>query len=90
VRAAWQHEWLDDSTNVQSAFASAPGSVFTVTGAGFGRDSFIGGTGVSTTLAGFGVNDPRFASTQLYFDYDVKANGGYLSNVVSGGFRMKF
>jgi outer membrane autotransporter protein len=90
VRAAWQHEWLDDSTNVQSAFASAPGSVFTVTGAGFGRDSFIGGTGVSTTLAGFGVNDPHFASTQLYFDYDVKANGGYLSNVVSGGFRMKF
>jgi outer membrane autotransporter protein len=90
VRVAWQHEWLDDSTTVQSAFASAPGSVFTVTGAGFGRDSFVGGTGVSTTLAGFGVSDPRFAPTQLFIDYDVKANGGYLANVVSGGFRMQF
>jgi outer membrane autotransporter protein len=90
VRVAWQHEWLDDSTNVQSAFASAPGSVFTVTGAGFGRDSFIGGAGISTTLAGFGVTDPRFAPTQLFVDYDVKTTGGYLANVVSGGFRAKF
>jgi outer membrane autotransporter protein len=90
VRVAWQHEWLDDSTNVQSAFASAPGSVFTVTGAGFGRDSFIGGAGISTTLAGFGVTDPRFAPTQLFVDYDVKTTGGYLANVVSGGLRVKF
>ncbi len=90
VRIAWQHEWLDDSTNVQSAFVSAPGSVFTVTGAGFGRDSFIGGAGISTTLAGFGVTDPRFAPTQLFVDYDVKTTGSYLANVVSGGLRVKF
>jgi outer membrane autotransporter protein len=90
VRAAWEHEWLDASTNVQSAFASAPGSVFTVTGASFGRDSFVGGAGISTTLAGFGVSDPRFAPTQLFIDYDVKTTGGYIANVVSGGLRAKF
>jgi uncharacterized protein with beta-barrel porin domain len=90
VRVAWEHEWLDDSTNVQSAFVAAPGSTFTVTGAGFGRDSFVGGAGVSTTLAGFGVADPRFASTQLFIDYDMKSTGGYLANVVSGGLRVKF
>jgi hypothetical protein len=80
---------------VRSAFTSAPGSsalgsVFTVTGAGFGRDSFIGGAGVTTTLAGLGVSDPRFAPTQLFVDYDVRSNGGYLANVVSGGFRAQF
>ncbi len=78
------------STNVRSAFVAAPGSVFTVTGAGFGRDSFIGGAGISTTLAGFGVTDPRFAPTQLFVDYDVKITGSYLANVVSGGLRVKF
>jgi outer membrane autotransporter protein len=90
VRVAWEHEWLDNSTNVQSAFVSAPGSVFTVTGAGFGRDSFVGGAGVTTTLAGLGVTDPRFAPTQLFVDYDMKITGGYQANVVSGGLRVKF
>ena len=61
-----------------------------VTGAGFGRDSFIGGAGISTTLAGFGVTDRASRRPQLFVDYDVKTTGSYLANVVSGGLRVKF
>jgi outer membrane autotransporter protein len=81
LRAAWQHEYLDQSGTLRAAFAVAPSSLFTATGTGFGRESFVGGAGVTTTID---------SSTQLFFDYDAKVNGGYTAQVVSGGLRVQF
>jgi hypothetical protein len=30
------------------------------------------------------------SSTQVFFDYDAKANGGYTAQSVSGGVRVQF
>jgi outer membrane autotransporter protein len=81
LRAAWQHEWLDASTTVHSAFAQAPAAVFTTTGAAFARESFVGGAGISSDVT---------SATRLFVDYDAKVNGGYVAQVVSGGLRVAF
>jgi uncharacterized protein with beta-barrel porin domain len=82
LRAAWQHEFLDDSATVRASFATAPGSsAFTTTGTSFGSESFLGGAGVTTTIT---------ASTELFFDYDAKVTGGYTAQSVSGGMRVQF
>jgi uncharacterized protein with beta-barrel porin domain len=81
IRAAWQHEWLDASSTVHSAFAQAPAAVFTVTGTAFSREAFVGGAGISSDITG---------STRLFVDYDAKLNGGYVAQVVSGGLRVAF
>jgi len=81
LRAAWQHEFLDESGSIRAAFAASPGSVFTATGTGFGRESFLGGAGLTTTIT---------SSTQVFFDYDAKVTGGYTAQAVSGGLRVQF
>jgi len=81
LRAGWQHEFLDAAATMRAAFATAPGSVFTATGTGFGRESFLGGAGMTTTIT---------SSTQVFFDYDAKVNGGYTAQAVSGGLRVQF
>ena len=81
LRAGWQHEFLDQAATLSAAFMIAPGSLFTATGTGFGRESFLGGAGVTTTIT---------SSTQVFFDYDAKVNGGYTAQAVSGGLRVQF
>ena len=81
IRAAWQHEWLDDSTSMQASFAQAPGSVFTTTGAAFSREAFVGGAGISSDVT---------QTTQLFIDYDARLSGGYTAQVISGGLRVAF
>jgi uncharacterized protein with beta-barrel porin domain len=82
IRAAWQHEYLDDTTTMRASFATTPGSpTFSATGTSFGRDSFLAGGGVTTAIT---------ASTQLFVDYDAKVTGGYTAQVVSGGLRTQF
>jgi fibronectin-binding autotransporter adhesin len=82
LRAAWQHEFLDASATMRAAFAAAPGApVFTATGTAFSRESFVGGAGVTTTIT---------SSTQVFFDYDAKVNGGYTAQSISGGLRVQF
>ncbi|HEX3972958.1 MAG TPA: autotransporter domain-containing protein [Stellaceae bacterium] len=82
IRVAWQHEFLDQAGTIRAAFAAAPGSpVFTATGTGFGRESFLGGAGITTIIT---------ASTQLFVDYDAKVNGGYTAQAISGGLRVAF
>jgi uncharacterized protein with beta-barrel porin domain len=81
LRAAWQHEFLDETGTVHAAFATSPGNVFTATGTSFGSDSFIGGGGITTTIT---------SSTQVFLDYDAKVTGGYTAQAVSGGFRVQF
>jgi uncharacterized protein with beta-barrel porin domain len=81
IRAAWQHEWLDDSTSVQASFAQAPGSVFTTTGAAFSREAFVGGAGISSDVT---------QTTRLFIDYDARLSGGYTAQVISGGLRVAF
>ncbi len=81
IRVGWQHEWLDTAGTITAAFAQSPGSVFTATGTGFGRDSFVGGAGMTTSIT---------SSTQLFLDYDAKANSGYTAQVISGGMRVQF
>lgn len=81
IRGGWQHEWLDDTGTITAAFAQAPGSTFTATGTGLGRDYFIGGAGLTTAIT---------ASTQIFLDYDAKANSSYTAQAISGGLRVDF
>jgi outer membrane autotransporter protein len=82
LRAAWQHDLLDDSATMRATFAVAPGSpAFTATGTSFGSDSFLGGAGITTTIT---------SSTQIFVDYDAKVTGGYTAQAVSGGLRVQF
>jgi outer membrane autotransporter protein len=81
VQAGWQHEFLDASQQINSAFVSAPGSLFTVNGSSFGRDS---------ALVGFGVTHDLSASAKLFLDYGGKFTGGLQEHAVSGGFRVNF
>ena len=81
LRAGWQHEWLDASATVRATFEQAPGSVMTATGAAFSRASFVGGAGITTDIT---------SSIQVFANYDAKVNGGYVGQVVSGGFHVSF
>jgi outer membrane autotransporter protein len=82
VRAAWQHEFGDDSYAIESSFQDNPGSLFTVNGPRIGRDSLLLG-------AGFAVLWNERTSTYLYYDGEL-ARQNYESNAVSGGVRVSF
>ena len=47
VRAAWQHEYLDSSYDVDAGFSGLANSDFTVRGPEIGRDSLLLGAGVA-------------------------------------------
>jgi outer membrane autotransporter protein len=81
LRAGWRHEWLDASATVHATFVQAPGSVMTATGAAFSRESFVDGAGITTDIT---------SSIQIFANYDAKVNGGYVGQVVSGGFHVSF
>ena len=82
LRAAWQHEYGDDSYALQSSFDNNPGSLFSVNGPRIGRDSLLLG-------AGFAVLWSERTSTYLYYDGEL-ARENYESNAVSGGVRVSF
>jgi outer membrane autotransporter protein len=82
VRAAWQHEFADRRFAMDSRFASGAGSVFSVYGPEYGRDSLLLSAGVTVVL-----NE----RTALFLNYDGQlARRNYDSHSVSGGIRVAY
>lgn len=82
IRAAWQHEYLDDTYSVAGRLASGAGSGFTVDGPYIGADSLILGAGLTVYCS------ERLA---VYVNYDAQlASENYSYHSVTGGFRFNF
>ena len=82
MSAGWQHEYLNSAFALDSQFANGAGSVFTVRGPAFGRDSIVVDGGVSVQWT------PRIA-TYLYY-YGELGRTNYQLNSVTGGVRLSF
>ncbi len=82
ISAAWQHEYGATEYSVVASFANGAGSSFSVIGPEIGRDSLLVGAGATVILN-------ERVSTYLYYDGEF-ARTNYLSNNVSGGFRISF
>ena len=82
IRAAWQHEFGDDSFDVSSSFAGSANSGFTVRGPEIGRDSVLVG-------GGFAVLWNERTSTYVYYDGEL-GRERYKAHNVSGGVRIAF
>ncbi|HEY3902175.1 MAG TPA: autotransporter domain-containing protein [Chthoniobacter sp.] len=81
LRAAWQHEYGDNTYAIDSSFDGGADS-FQVTGPRIGRDSLLLG-------AGFAILWNERTSTYLYYDGEL-ARTRYEENTVSGGVRVSF
>jgi fibronectin-binding autotransporter adhesin len=81
VHLAWEHENLDENQNINAAFVSSPGNVFSVTSAQYGRDSAIVGAAVTQELS---------RHSRVFLTYDARLNGGYTEQAISGGVSFEF
>ncbi len=80
--ASWQHEYMNDSYEFDSQFASGAGTIFSVHGPSLGSDRAVLSLGVSVQM-----ND----TVGFYVFYNGEAGGqNYLLNSVTGGFRFTF
>ena len=82
VRAAWQHEFLDDTQSMSSQFATGNSPVFTVNGPEMGNDSAI-------VSAGLTVQFTPALSIYSFYDGQV-GRSNYISNNVSCGLKFDF
>ncbi|HSI14708.1 MAG TPA: autotransporter domain-containing protein [Chthoniobacter sp.] len=82
LRAAWQHEFGDDSYALDSSFNNGNGDLFTVNGPVIGRDSLLLG-------AGFAILWNERTSTYVYYDGEL-GRSNYNAHNVSGGVRVSF
>ena len=81
-RAAWQHEFLDNSRGIVSQFDDSGLSAFTVRTVSPERDA---------VLVGVGVNATYKQRATFFLDYDVQAGqADYLEQSVKGGFKWSF
>jgi len=81
LRAAWQHEFGDNTYSIDSTFDGASDD-FRTSGPRVGRDSLLLG-------AGFAILWNERTSTYLYYDGEL-ARTRYDENSVSGGVRVSF
>ena len=82
ARAAWQHEFLDDSRPITAEFINADLGPFTVHTTDPQRDAALVGTGLNATFYG------RFT---LFLDYDAQVGqASYLEQGGRGGLRVRF
>ena len=82
ARAAWQHEFLDDSRNITAQFIGFGLSPFSVRTTNPDRDSALLGVGVNATLWN------RFT---IFADYDAQAGqSNYVEQNAKGGLRVSF
>lgn len=82
LRAAWQHEYLDDNRGIGASFANGTGTGFTVDGPSLGQDSAILGAGINVAWT------PSF-STYLGYEAEV-GRDNYDRHTVNGGVRVEF
>jgi len=83
VRAAWQHEFLDDQRSIRASFVDAalPGS-FEAISAGLGRNFGIVGAGLSASLG---------QQSTVSFNYDYKfGDDDFHAHLIAGRFRYAF
>jgi outer membrane autotransporter protein len=83
LRAAWQHEFLDNTRAITASFVDAalPGA-FETTTVGMGRDFGIVGAGLSATLG---------LQSVVSFNYDYKFGGDdFSAHLIAGRFRYFF
>lgn len=81
VRAGWQHEFLDTYGAVDARLASGAGTLFSVKGTEYDRDSAILGAGVQARLS---------ATLDVSLSYSGELNTDYQSHSVNGQVRLKF
>ncbi len=81
VNLGWQHEYMDNRSAVNAAFANGTGGVFNVSGAALGRDAAVAGTGVEVRFSeGFSGG----------LGYNVEANPDYLNQSLTGSMTYRF
>ncbi len=78
MRLGWQHEFADVARPLTAAFAGAPASAFTVTGARPPRDHAVLGLWLDAKLG---------ASTTAFIRYDGQLGGGAYNHAASLGLR---
>lgn len=81
VRAAWQHEFLNDSRSISASFAGGQLSSFTVQTTKPHRDAVLAGAGINATIS------DRFT---VYVDYDAQAASNYIEHSFKGGLKISF
>ncbi|PAW75796.1 MAG: hypothetical protein B9S32_17200 [Verrucomicrobia bacterium Tous-C9LFEB] len=81
VNLGWQHEYMDNRSAVNAAFANGTGGVFTVSGTALGRDTAVAGTGVEVRFS------EAFSGG---LGYSVEANPDYLNQSLTGSMTYRF
>jgi outer membrane autotransporter protein len=78
-RAAWRHEFLNESRVLDASFAGVPGSSFAISGVNVDRDMGI-----------FGLGSTYHFSTRLalFAGYDAAVSQNYTSHTGSGGMQL--
>jgi outer membrane autotransporter protein len=81
ARAAWQHEFLNDSRSLNASFINSGLSSFSVRTGKPQRDAAIAGIGINATIA------DRFT---VYVDYDLEAGSQFIEHSFKGGCKVSF
>ena len=82
ARAAWQHEFLDDSAAITGGFFGGSGPTFVVPTTARGRDAALCGVGVNASVSNM---------LTLFVDYDVQiGQADYWVQSATGGLRFDF
>ncbi len=81
VRARWLHEFGDNQSKVDTAFASNPAAVFTIHDAEIARDSAVLGVGVSAKIT---------RQLRASADYDALLNTDETVQLVSAGLEYRW
>ena len=75
-RAAWRHEFLDESRVLDASFAGQTGGTFAIAGVNVDRDAAILGTGLTCHIS---------KAFSVFANYDVVVSQDYTAHVGSGG-----
>jgi len=82
LSAYWQHEFLDNSTNITSAFVGLPGGTFAVQTTAGDSDSALLGVGLDAELN---------QTVTLFIDYGAEAGGAsFFGQSATGGVKLGF
>jgi outer membrane autotransporter protein len=81
VRGRWVHEFGDTHSSVDAAFASAPGTVFTVRDKDVSRDSAVFGVGLSAEMN---------KQTRLHVDFDTRFSSDESVHVISAALQYRW
>jgi outer membrane autotransporter protein len=82
VRAAWQHEYLDDSRDITASFNDPSAGAFAVHTTGPQRDSALLGAGLTAQVT---------KTINLFLNYDAQVGQkDFIAQAIQGGGRLRF